>query len=341
MNWFPKERWCGFNLLGMFVCTREGRPKPLRRRNCPGHFVEDEFRWISDWGFNFARLPMDYHWWEKEGDWRTIEDGALRALDEALSWGERYGIHIQMNFHRAPGYCINAPAEPMDLFRDAEALEVCAEHWAYFARRFRGVPNERLSFDLVNEPWGHTQEEYDRVHVALIEAIRAEDSSRLIIANGGNCGRTPHPALYGLRNVGQAMRGYDPQPGLSHWYAEWAPADWDSMPPPAWPPNPADPQSGRAWLCENVYDVWEEARARGVFCMANEFGCYSKTPHAVVLAWMEDMLRIWKERNMGWALWNLSGSFGILDSEREDVEYESFCGHRLDRKMLDLLLRYR
>jgi endoglucanase len=41
---------------------------------------------------------------------------------------------------------------------------------------------------------------------------------------------------------------------------------------------------------------------------------------------------------LGWALWNLRGSFGILDSHRSDVDYEDFHGHKLDRKMLNVLL---
>jgi|GEM_PF-4741891 len=40
---------------------------------------------------------------------------------------------------------------------------------------------------------------------------------------------------------------------------------------------------------------------------------------------------------MGWALWNFRGSFGIFDSGRDDIQYESFYGHQLDRKMLTLL----
>ena len=31
------------------------------------------------------------------------------------------------------------------------------------------------------------------------------------------------------------------------------------------------------------------------------------------------------------------GSFGVLDSDREDVAYEDWRGHKLDRAMLDLL----
>ena len=68
-----------------------------------------------------------------------------------------------------------------------------------------------------------------------------------------------------------------------------------------------------------------------------EFGVYNQTPHEVTLAWMRDILASWKTAGWGWALWILRGSHGILDSERSDVEYESFRGHKLDRTMLELL----
>ena len=55
------------------------------------------------------------------------------------------------------------------------------------------------------------------------------------------------------------------------------------------------------------------------------------------LAWMKDCLDLWKEAGWGWALWNLRGSFGLLDSERADVAYEDHKGRKLDRKMLELL----
>jgi hypothetical protein len=44
--------------------------------------------------------------------------------------------------------------------------------------------------------------------------------------------------------------------------------------------------------------------------------------------------------HIGLALWNFRGSMGILDSEREDVAYEDWYGHKLDRELLELLQRY-
>ena len=39
-------------------------------------------------------------------------------------------------------------------------------------------------------------------------------------------------------------------------------------------------------------------------------------------------------------MWNFRGSFGILDSGREDTEYEEFEGHKLDRAMLELIRQH-
>ena len=42
-------------------------------------------------------------------------------------------------------------------------------------------------------------------------------------------------------------------------------------------------------------------------------------------------------RGIGFALWNFRGAFGVLDSGRADGVYEDWHGHKLDRKLLDLL----
>jgi hypothetical protein len=101
------------------------------------------------------------------------------------------------------------------------------------------------------------------------------------------------------------------------------------------------PQRHRAELAPGVL------RARGTGLrdaevdMVGEFGAFNQTPHPVVLRWMDDCLAVWQEAGWGWALWNFRGAFGVLDSGRADVTYEDFHGHQLDRRMLDLLQRYR
>ena len=71
--------------------------------------------------------------------------------------------------------------------------------------------------------------------------------------------------------------------------------------------------------------------------MIQEFGVHNQTPHTTTLAFLSDLIDFFNEHKVGWALWNLEGSFGILNSSRSDCVYESYNGYLLDRQMLEVL----
>jgi hypothetical protein len=96
----------------------------------------------------------------------------------------------------------------------------------------------------------------------------------------------------------------------------------------------------KQWLWETNVKQWKELMDNGGGVMVGEWGSHNQTPHDVVLRWMEDNLLCFREADMGWALWNLIGSIGVINSGRADVEYENYNGYKLDRKMLDLLQKY-
>ncbi len=316
-------RWRGFNLTEKFNAER----------NAP--FLESDFEWIAEWGFDFVRLPLSYRCWADAADWVKLKEPALKEIDQAVEFGRRHGVHVNLNFHRAPGYCVNPPAEPLDLWSDATALEACAFHWAQFAKRYRGVPNSQVSFDLLNEPKDLPDETYARVIRRLVEAIRAEDPQRLIIADGLRWGRKPVPALASL-GIAQSTRGYDPMQ-LTHYRASWVNGA-DRWAEPAWPLTLG---AGNVWdqsrLRREEIEPWAALAKKGVGVHVGEWGAYQFTPHPAVRAWMRDQLALWREMGWGWALWNFRGAFGVLDSERGDVKYESWQGRKLDRAMLQLL----
>jgi endoglucanase len=316
-------RWRGFNLLEKFFAERS-RP-----------FVETDFAWMAEWGFNFARLPLSYRCWSDAGDWRRLREPALKEIDQAVEFGRRHRIHVNLNFHRAPGYCVNPPAEPLDLWKDEQALEACAYHWSHFARRYQGIGNTRLSFNLLNEPGKIPEESYVRVVRRLVEAIREHDAARLILADGLQWGTVPVRGLAELK-IAQSTRGYDPMP-VSHYKASWVKGA-ERWATPTWP---LQEPNGQRWdkdrLRRQRIEPWQALERLGVGIHVGEWGAHQHTPHKVVLAWMRDSLDLWKEAGWGWALWNLRGNFGVLDSGRDDVAYESFRGHKLDRAMLELL----
>lgn len=316
-------RWRGFNLLEKFTHWQN---KP---------FVEADFEMVADWGFDFVRLPLSYWCWSKPDDWLKLDEKVLKEIDQAVEFGRQHGVHVNLNLHRAPGYCVNPPAEPKDLWTDESALEAAAFHWAHFAERFRGIPNSRVSFDLLNEPAKTTTERYAKVVRSFVKAIREKDPDRLIIADGLNYGRDPVPELAELK-IGQSTRGYDPFI-LTHFKANWVDgsAKW---PVPTWPLNPGTRDEwNRARLYRERIEPWKKLESTGVGVHVGEWGFYNQTPHEVGLAWMKDMLSLWNEAGWGWSLWNLRGDFGPLESNRSDVKYERFRGHRLDRAMLEVL----
>ena len=473
--------WKGFNLLNMFYKGGEDRL-----------FVEEEFKMMSEWGFNFARIPMDYRIWIKSGDWNNIDETMIKRIDRAVEYGIKYDIHICLNFHRAPGFTVASPPEDTDLWTQEEPQEVFAMMWGYLAARYKNIPNEYLSFNLVNEPPDIDEKIYAAVMKKAADAIWEQDPERLIIADGLSWGTKPS---YMIKDLGlaQASRGYTPT-SLTHYLAEWMEGA-ENYPLPTWPavvlpkhlysvgktdmqsvyspyiiehdfdedyyldvnvgivsnearfvvkadgeiiyehlfksgagdgdwtvevyreewdvyqnifdkdyridipagtklltldvtagdwmtvndmkftprqeqsPCPAfsltpttdqwgmkipavkidangeiilegaDIQNG-AWLRENYLRPWEDLIKSGGGAMIGEWGSYNKTPHGVVLRWMEDNLKNYKEIGMGWALWNFNASFGILNSGRDDVDYEDYNGYQLDREMLDLLLKY-
>jgi endoglucanase len=320
--WKKLPRWRGFNLLEKFMV---GSNKP---------FVETDFEWIREWGFDFVRLPMDYRCWTDKDDPYKFDERVLKEIDQAVEFGRKHKVHVNLCLHRAPGYTVAQPAEKLNLWSDEEAQKQFDAQWAMLAKRCKGIPSTEVSLDLVNEPDNKvTPEGYAKVVRRVAAAIRREDPDRLIIADGRSWGNEPVLELADDR-IAQSTRGYTPMQ-VSHYKASWV--GGGNWPEPTWPLKQKDKVLDKTWLYEDRIVPWKKLEARGVGVHVGEWGAYNKTPHGVVLAWMTDCLALWKDAGWGWALWNFRGSFGILDSDRADVTYEDFRGHKLDRKMLDLI----
>ncbi len=86
-------------------------------------------------------------------------------------------------------------------------------------------------------------------------------------------------------------------------------------------------------------DIVEMANENNIPIMVQEFGVHNQTPHKVTVDFLADLSAFFRENNLGWALWNLTGSFGILNSDRADCTYETYQGYKLDRQMLDALTK--
>ncbi len=345
-------RWKGFNLLDYFSPS-------MPDNNNEDRTTEDDFKWMSDWGFDFVRIPMAYPSYlsfdrSKDiviDDVYKINNKVVDQIDKLVFMAQKHGLHVSLNLHRGPGYCINAGFhEPFNLWKDKSAQDAFNFHWGMWAERYKSIPPEKLSFDLLNEPAyiddmndqfakkelvpGAT---YHKVAEGAVKAIRAVSPNRLIIADGNGGGSNVTPELIDLK-IAQSCRGYWPH-YISHYQAPWLWKDPSKAPTPVWPGTMEGKKYGREQL-EEFYKPWVELVGKGVGVHCGECGCWRNTPHEVFLAWFGDVIDILTKSGIGYALWNFRGDFGVLDSGRADVKYTDWYGHNLDSKMLALLKKY-
>ncbi|RRB06639.1 glycoside hydrolase family 5 protein [Larkinella rosea] len=347
-NKLPK--WKGFNLLDFFS------PNPAQARKAT---QEEQFKWMRDWGFDFVRIPMAYPAYLKFDRSRNItpdevyqiDEQAVERIDRLVSMAHKHNIHVSLNLHRAPGYCVNAGFyEPYNLWADQKALDAFCFHWNFWAKQYKNASADKISFDLLNEPSMREDMNdqlskrssvpgavYRKVALAASEAIRKENPKHLIIADGNDVGSSVIPEITDL-DIAQSCRGYNPGI-ISHYKAPWANKDPENLPTPKWPGQVGEKYLSRAML-ETFYKPWIELVNKGVGVHCGECGAWNKTPHDVFLAWFGDVLDILTSNGIGFALWEFSGDFGVLDSRRADVAYEDWHGHKLDRKLLNLMARY-
>ncbi|HEU4551767.1 MAG TPA: cellulase family glycosylhydrolase [Chitinophaga sp.] len=343
-------KWKGFNLLDFFSPLPAGSGKPT---------TEEHFRWMRDWGFDFVRIPIAYPSYLQfdrsrditPGEVYKINEQAVDKIDRLVTLAHKYNMHVSLNLHRAPGYCINAGFhEPYNLWTDPAAQDAFCFHWNLWAKRYKGLSRKQISFDLVNEPSmrenmndQHSSLKpvpgavYRKVAQAAAAAIRKENPDHLVIADGNNVGNNVIPEILDL-DIAQSCRGY--YPGLiSHYKAPWANKDPEHSPMPLWPGQVGNQYLGRDML-EQYYKPWIELAAKGNGVHCGECGCWNKTPHKVFMAWFGDVLDILSTHQIGFAVWNFIGDFGVLDSGRTDVQYENWYGHQLDKQFLELLRKH-
>ena len=310
-NKLPK--WKGFNLLDMLNPDKSGE------------FSEDDFKCIAKLGFNFVRLPLCYKFWINNDDVYDINEEFLKKLDQALEYGDKYNIHVNLNFHKAPGYNVsNYIIEPYSLWKDEEAVKAFCFHWELMAQRYKGIDSKKLSFNPLNEPPGitpekMTKEAHTKAISACVNAIRSIDENRLVIVDGVRYATQSCPELIDL-GVAQSCHAYYPME-ITH-YKSFPNKEWDV---PTWPvySNFSGSWQHGWWDKERIqefYKQWGDLVRQGIGVHCGEIGISSHTPRSVAFAWLNDVLEEFDRYSIGLALWG-------------------FDRHKLDEELLDVLLR--
>lgn len=151
-------------------------------------YRESDMKLIHDMNMNFTRtmISFSYFGYPKYPKDNRINLTMLEELDQWIAWGMKYGVHVQLCMSGFPEM-IHAEwpqeIETGDFFSNTKKQALTAKYWRMLAKRYADIPNEFLSFNLVNEIDPPDDLAYAKVMKPIIDGIRGESSDRVIVAD--------------------------------------------------------------------------------------------------------------------------------------------------------------
>lgn len=118
-GWLVLEKWMTPSLFeGLQAedetgwCVELGCDAETRLKQHWNSFItKDDFNWLAARGINAVRIPVghwlfgpDYPYHRSYGENAyPYVNGGVEVLDQAFDWAERYGLHVVVDLHAAPG----------------------------------------------------------------------------------------------------------------------------------------------------------------------------------------------------------------------------------------------
>jgi len=151
---------------------------------------EADIRTIAESGGNFANVRVGCG--SLSGPDFPADDmvnmAEIQYLDRIVSSGMKYGVHIQLCFTEGPAMdrefdMQQSSDKTRTVFTDPTYRELNVRYWRMLAKRYAGIPNKYLSFDLMNECSPLNDENYGETMAPIVTAIRDESPDRVILAD--------------------------------------------------------------------------------------------------------------------------------------------------------------
>jgi endoglucanase len=281
-------------------------------------------------GFDHVRLSVDPQPMMPSHRPDEIPAEYLSYLDAAVKMILDQGLAVVIDVH--PGSDFKAR-----LAKDDSFVQEFADFWRVLARHYSTWDQERVFFEILNEPEMSDGYRWYGVQAKLAKAIREGAPQHTLIAAGARWSDDDDLVfLEPLRdpNVIYNFHFYEPHI-FTHQGATWSSYFWHWVKGLHYPSSPESAAKVAAavpdakdrlavirygqdhWdaarIDAEITQVAEWARQRGVPVVCNEFGVYRD--YAVPQdreAWIHDVRTALERHGMGWAMWDYSGSFGVV-----------------------------
>jgi endoglucanase len=299
-------------------------------------FTRDDVKKIAGYGFDHIRLPIDEEqMWTEAG---ATQAEAFDLLDAALDWCEAEGLRVIVDLHILRSHYFMDADPP--LFADPARAQQFADFWRQLSRHLRGRREDRVWYELMNEPVARDNEDWNRVAMVGLAAIRGEEPTRQVLLGSNKwsqCATFDALRVPPDPNLVLTFHFYGPIT-LTHYKAGWnwtkdytGPVQYPGViireedlkqhaPPETWDRfrKDAGPYGRDDMVAALAKPLAVAARTKlPLYC--GEFGCYNAVPLDVRQRWYRDLISVFDQFAIGWGNWDYKGSFGIVDGAGHDT----------------------
>jgi aryl-phospho-beta-D-glucosidase BglC (GH1 family) len=322
----------GINLSEWFAQVWD--PKGYTKDHFQNWTTASDIALIKSAGFDHVRLSVNP---QPMMDAARRQNGTAEYfgyLDDAVKMILDGGLAVEIDMHPDSDF-------KAKLAKDDDFVERFADFWRMVARHYSASTSswdsDRVFFEILNEPEMHDAYRWYGVEAKLATAIRQAAPANTIIAAGAKWDDNDDLVfLDPLRdpNVIYVFHFYEPHI-FTHQGATWSAYYWSWIKGLHYPSSPENATQVAATMPEaldRLYvirygeDHWDASRIdseinqaadwakrNGVPLICNEFGAYRLGVEAQDrAAWLTDVRTSLERHHIGWAMWDYSGSFGVV-----------------------------
>jgi endoglucanase len=285
---------------------------------------------IKSMGFDHVRLSVDPQPMMVSHRPDEIPAEYLGYLDSAVKMILDQGLAVVIDLHPESDFKAR-------LAKDDSFVQEFADFWRALARHYSTWDEDRLFFEILNEPEFSDRYRWYGVQAKLAATIREGAPQHTMIAAGAHWSNNDELVfLQPLRDPNMIYNFHFYEPHIfTHQGAMWGAYFWHWVKGLRYPSSPESAAKVAASVPDAVdrlvvirygQDHWdaaridaeitqvaEWARQHGVPVVCNEFGVYrAYADPRDRQAWIHDVRTALERHGMGWTMWDYSGSFGVV-----------------------------
>ncbi len=336
----------GVNISGWFAQVYDKRG--YTREHFQDSITAQDIALIRSMGFDHVRLGVNPQVMMQDHRPDEIPAGYLGYLDAAVKMILDQGLAIVIDLHPDSDFKAR-------LMRDDSFVQEFADFWRTLAKHYSTWDDDRVFFEILNEPEFSDPYRWYGVQAKLAAAIREGAAQNTMIATGARWSNDDDLVfIEPLRdpNVIYNFHFYEPHI-FTHQGATWGAYFWHwvkGLPYPSSPESAAKVAAGvpdavdrmavirygqdhwnAARIDAEITQVADWARQRGVSVMCNEFGVFRDYADPKDrAAWIHDVRASLEAHGIGWAMWDYSGNFGVITKKDGQTLPDEITLHALD-----------